>query len=67
MTKCEKEEMGVESEEEDTEILVNHLEENHEAITIDIIQHETSSDEELSELMSDVHRGWMGNKTKKGQ
>ena len=48
-------------------MLVNHLRELNEAITIDIVQSESNKDAEIQEIMNDVKRGQMSNKTKLGK
>ena len=50
ISKDDKEELGIESEEEDTEILVNHLRELNEAVTIDIIQAQSKVDKKSENL-----------------
>ena len=67
LSREKKEELGIEGEEEDTEVLINNLEEMNEAVTIDIIQNETNNDGELKQLIKDVTAGRMSTQTKKGK
>ena len=53
----EKEDLGVEEENEDAEIIVNHVEELTDAVTLPILTNETENDEELKKLKDDIRKG----------
>ena len=53
----EKEELGVEEEEEDREILLCRMEELTDAVTLPIVQRHTEGDEILQQLVEDINKG----------
>ena len=53
----QKEELGVEEEEEDAEIIIHKVEELREAITINILQHQTGKDDKTRQLMDNIMTG----------
>jgi hypothetical protein len=65
-SKEEKEDLGIEEEEEDTEIWINRViqEVVPEAVTMDQIRDETAKDPVLLQLTKDVQRGRMSQETK---
>ena len=67
MTAEEREEMGIETEEEDTEIWVNRvLEKTLPAITMEQMREATQQDEELAEVVKEKKTGTKSKKMSKG-
>ena len=56
-TRQERESLGVEDEEEETEFIVNKLAEIPEAVTLPVLRHYTDKDKVLPALMEDIRRG----------
>ena len=56
-TKLETDELGIEDEEEDSEIIVNRVEELTDAVTLDVLRNETMMDQSLKELSEDIRKG----------
>ena len=56
-TATERENLGVEDEEEDAEIIVNKINDITDAITLPILKHHTDKDEELQKLRQDIKSG----------
>ena len=46
--------MGIEDAEEETEFVVNEVEEISEAVTLPVLQHYTREDKELQELVKHI-------------
>ena len=67
LSREEKAEKGVEDEEEDTEVLVNRLQEVNEAVTLDVIKHEIENDAKLTKLKDAVNKGKMNDDIKKSE
>ena len=53
-TEQEKEDLGVEDEEEDGEILVCRMEELNDAVTVPILQRHTKADDILQQVVQDI-------------
>ena len=47
-TKLDKDKLGIEDEEEDSEIIVNRVEELTDAVTLDVLRRETMMDQSLN-------------------
>lgn len=56
-TKSERERLGVEEEEEDTEIIVNRIEALVDAVTLPVLQHYTAKDNLMTMLREDIQKG----------
>ena len=58
-SKQQRDELGVEDEEEDMEIIVNRVDHGYitEAVTLDLLRHYTKKDKLLSHIVEDVRRG----------
>ena len=65
--KLEREELGVEDEEEDMEIIVNRVDHRYipEAVTLELLRHYTKKDEMLAGIMEDFSRGKLRDKYQK--
>ena len=53
----EKEELGVEEEEEDAEVIVNRVDEVSDAVTLPVLQHYTQKEASLKQLKEDILAG----------
>ena len=67
MTKEEKEEMGIEEEEEEREIFIRHvLEKDLAAITLEQLKRATQGDPELAKIVEEKKQGTKSKETSKG-
>ena len=56
-SKIEREDLGIEEEEEDAEIIVNRIDEVIDAVTLPILKYHTETDKTLQMLLQDVRKG----------